>query len=907
MRSIRDISLAAGQSFSPGDEKVVPGPVRGNRCQRWRTLRGLSIIDGMPVPLLDVPVSLTWWDLVLILVVGVQTTVVAYVATPRMKSIFLTLPFPFTVVTLSVGLPMDAANVLALFVLFLYIHLIRALHVFVGVPIVPAIVLGLAFYCTVSWIAVPYVPAGNQVFWWVGVITMAVGAALFFGTSARAERVHRTRFPIWQKLPIVLCVVLLLIIIKDQLHGFATLFPLVGVVGAYEARHCLWTMTRTIPILMMTMVPLMAVTYLTQEGFGLGGGLLIGWIAFLVFIVPIMRWQWMRWPRATVAVLTVLALSSSAHAEAIDLHGPDVYRGHGLGIHDELKYGSDFTHFEYVNPDAPKGGEVRLSNVGTFDSLNPFILKGVAAAGTSSLIYSRLCTKALDEPLSEYGQVAETIICPRDRSWIAFQLRPEARWHDGEQVTADDVVFTFYTLIEKGTPFYRRFYADVDTVYAVNDLTVRFDFSTGDNRELPLIIGQLRIFPRHYWESRDFSKTTLEPPLGSGPYRIESVNPGRSITYARIPDHWSEELPVMKGRYNFDHIVYDYYRDDTVSIEAFKAGAYDFRIVSSAREWATAYAHPAVKRGDIVRQQLPHQLIRGMSGFVLNTRKAKFADVRVREALSNAFDFEWTNAILFYGLYTRTQSYFENSELSSAGGPPEGLELAILEEYRGRVPNRVFTESYRAPSTDGDGGIRPFLRRARTLLHDAGWTILDSSLVHEESNEAMEIEFLLRRPSYERVLGPVRLHLQRLGIASTIRTVDASQYWARLQEYDYDVIVWKWNQYVSPGNEQRNYWSSSAAHSPGSRNYSGIADLAVDELVERLVVAQDRTTQIAITKALDRVLLWGHYVIPHWHSTEHCLVYWDKFGCPDTLPRNALGFLSNWWYDAGRAQRLVTD
>jgi microcin C transport system substrate-binding protein len=605
----------------------------------------------------------------------------------------------------------------------------------------------------------------------------------------------------------------------------------------------------------------------------------------------------------TLAALSALAATALCLLTSVGASAEQIYRGHALGIHDEIKYGADFRHFDYVNPDAPKGGELRLARTGTFDSLNPFILKGLAAQG-STFIYNRLCTKSLDEPLTEYGELAESIECPADRSWVAFTLRPEARWHDGKPITADDVVFTFETLISDGTPFYRSFYADVTSVEATDSLRVKFTFANGDNRELPLILGQLRILPRHYWEGREFSKTTLDPPLGSGPYRIDAVDPGRSITYRRVPGNWDEALPVQVGQHNFDVIRYDYYRDETVAIEALKAGEYDFRAGSSAREWSTAYDLDAVTDGRLVKEMVPHQLIRGMSGFVFNTRRGKFADPRIRRALALAFDFEWTNANLFYGLFTRTTSYFENSELAAPGTVPDGLELAILEPYRDRLPAEVFDEIYTAPSTDTATSLRQNLRLARRMLVDAGWRIRDGRLTNGESGEVMTIEFLLVRPSYERVIGAFQDHLRRLGIDSRIRTVDSAQYWNRVQEFDYDIIARSWNQYQSPGNEQRNYWTSTAARSPGSRNYPGIGDPVVDDLVERLIIAQDRRTQVATAQALDRVLLWGHYLVPHWHSRNYRLIYWDKFGRPETLPRNGLGFPATWWIDPLKFSRL---
>jgi len=814
--------------------------------------------------------------------------------TPRLKSIFLTLPLPFTVVALSVGLPMDAANVLSMALLFGYIHTIRWLHDRLHMPIVAAIGLALGGYSVAGWLAAGVAPSGDGPFWMATTVALVTGGYLLRHNAPRAERAHRTQLPVWQKLPAVCLVVSLLILLKSELGGFAALFPLVSVVGAYETRHSLWTMSLTIPMLMLTMVPLMAVAYATQSWLGLGGGLLAGWAVFLVIYLPLTRWQWRRWPPPLAAVLLIALLPAVASAEPL----------HAIGIHGDVKYGPDFTHFDYTNPDAPKGGEARLAVVGTFDSLNPFILKGVSAAGTT-MIYTRLCSKAQDEPLSEYGHLAHSMDLAPDRSSITFFLRPEARWHDGVAITADDVVFAFYALVRGGIPFYRAFYADVDTVIAVDDHVVRFELAATDNRELPVVLGQLRALPKHYWESRDFTATTLDPPLGSGPYRIESVDPGRAIIYARVAGNWDEALPVRRGQHNFDRISFDYYRDDTVALEALKAGEYDFRVVGTAREWATAYDHPAVEDGRLVLAEIPNRRIRGMSGFVFNTRRAKFSDPRVRRALAYAFDFEWTNATLFHGFYTRTQSNFANSELASLG-LPDGRELAILESYREQLPEEVFTQSYRAPSTNADsvtgeaGSLRTNLRIARHMLREAGWTIDDGRLVHDVTGERMEIEFLLARPSYERVIGPMQLHLHRLGITSTIRTVDASQYWNRLQAFDYDMVARSWNQYLSPGNEQRNYWSSSSADAAGSRNYAGIRNPVVDDLVERLIAAQTRPEQIATARALDRVLLWGHYLIPNWHTDLHRLAYWGKFARPAVVPLISLGFLETWWVEPDR-------
>ncbi len=598
-------------------------------------------------------------------------------------------------------------------------------------------------------------------------------------------------------------------------------------------------------------------------------------------------------------ILLAALWTGAAYAQST----PTVHTTHSLTLYGQPHYGNDFTHFNYTNPDAPKGGQIRLGSMGTYDNLNPFILKGVTAAG-ALLIYNRLCTKSQDEPFTEYGQLARQMQMPEDRSWVVFELRTEARWHDGQPVTAEDVVFSFNTLIEKGIPFYRSFYADVSQVEALDNYRVKFSLKEGTNREMPLIIGQMRVLPKHYWQDRDFSATTLEPPLGSGPYKIAELEAGRSITYERVKDYWGRDLPVHKGRHNFDRIRYEYYRDATVAIEAFKSGEYDFRSLGNSKEWATGYEDFApLAEGRLVKEMVPHQLIRGMQGFCFNTRRSKFADAQVRHALAYAYDFEWTNQNLYYGLFTRSRSYWGNSDLGSSG-LPQGRELEILEAYRGQIPDEIFTEVYAPPNTDGSGNIRANLRTAKKLLQEAGWHIEDGALKNAETGESMRIEFLLASSSYERVLGPMIQNLERLGIKATLRTVDSAQYQNRVQDYDFDVIVASWRQTLSPGNEQRNFWSSAAAEAPGSRNYAGINNAVIDELIEQQIAAPDRTTQVALTRALDRVLLWGHYVIPGSHSRAYRLAYWNKFSRPPQLPKNGLGFPDTWWWDAAKAEKL---
>ena len=575
---------------------------------------------------------------------------------------------------------------------------------------------------------------------------------------------------------------------------------------------------------------------------------------------------------------------------------------HAIAMHGEPKYGPDFKHFEYADPGAPKGGHVRLAAIGTFDNLNPYILKGVAAAGLGGL-FETLLTSSDDEAFTEYGLLAESIEVPDDRSWAAFTLRPEARWHDGRPVTPEDVIWSLQALKTKGRPFYRFYFANVAKVEKTGPRKVRFTFSGEENRELPLIVGQLPVLPRHYWEGRQFDKTILEPPLGSGPYRVRSLDPGRSITYERVEDYWGAGIPVNKGRNNFDTIRYDYYRDTTVALVAFKSGDYDFRLENTSKDWATAYDAPPVRQGLIKKEEVRHQRPTGMQAFVFNTRRDLFRDPRVRRALAFAFDFEWSNKNLFYGQYTRTESYFSNSELASTGLPGPG-ELKILEPLRGQIPDRVFTETYKPPSSDASGNIRRNLRQGLRLLKQAGWVFKDRKLVNAETGRHFSFEILLSQPVWERIALPFGKNLERLGIEARVRTVDAAQYQKRTEDFDFDMTVDAFGQSLSPGNEQRDLWGSEAAARQGSRNTIGIKDKAVDRLIELVISAPDRDSLIVRTRALDRVLLWGHYLIPHWHIQSFRVAYWDKFGRPPTTPKYALGF-DAWWIDAAKAEALA--
>ena len=584
---------------------------------------------------------------------------------------------------------------------------------------------------------------------------------------------------------------------------------------------------------------------------------------------------------------------------------------HATAIRETPRYPVGFSHYDHVDPNARKGGTVHQASVGsTFDSLNPFIVKGNPAIGLG-LLFDTLTEDSPDEATASYGLVAEWIEVADDGSWTTFWLRPEARFHDGSPVTPADVAFSLEILKTKGHPFYRGYYEDVRAAEPVEGDTpagprqgVRFSFREGVNQELPSILGQLRVLSKADWQGKDFGETTLDPPLGSGPYVIEegSIDPGRSIVYRRNPDYWARDLAVNVGRHNFGRIRYDYYRDATVAVEALKAGEYDFRRETSSKRWATGYDGPALEAGMLRQELLAHRLPAGMQSFVFNTRREKFRDPRVREALGYAFDFEWTNRQLFYGQYERSTSYFSNSELASSGRPSEA-ELAILEPYRGRVPERVFTAAYEPPRTDGPGGFRQNLRRARALLREAGWTVQDGRLVETSTGTEMEFEILLVNPDFERVALPFGKNLERLGARMTVRTVDPAQYNRRVSDFDFDMVVGSFGITLSPGNEQRDYWSTVAADLPGSGNLAGVRDPVVDELVELVISAPGRRELIDRSRALDRVLLWSHYVIPNWHLNAFRIASWDIFGRPEKTPGFSLGF-DTWWIDEEKAARV---
>lgn len=582
-----------------------------------------------------------------------------------------------------------------------------------------------------------------------------------------------------------------------------------------------------------------------------------------------------------VALVLGLAAAGSAWAEP----------QHAVALYGEPKYGPDFTHFEYVNPGAPKGGKATMAAIGSFDTLNPYTIKGVPAAGLS-LTYDTLTTGSADESSVEYGLLAESIEVPEDRSWTAFTLRPEAKWHDGRPVTAEDVVFSFKTLTESH-PFYKGYYAPIDKVEAEGERRVRFTFKPGDNHELPLIIGQMPVLPKHYWQGRTFTQATLEPPLGSGPYRIASVDPGRGIVYERVADYWGKDLAVNRGRYNFATLAYDYYRDSTVALQAFRGGLVDFRQENSAKTWATGYDFPAVKEGKVKVEEIPHKIPAGLQGYVFNTRRTVFADPKVRWAIAHALDFEWANETLFHGAYKRTDSYFENSDLQ-AEGLPGPRELKLLEPLRDKVPPEVFTKRYEPSKSEGPQGMRKNLLEAKRLLDEAGWVVKNGVRVDSRTGRPLAFEILLDEPTFERITLPFIENLKRLGIQASLRTVDSTQYQNRVRDFDFDMVVGIWPQSLSPGNEQRDFFGSESADRPGSRNLAGVRNPAVDQLIDAIVRAGTKEDLHAAVAALDRVLLWNHYAIPHWYNGTFRIAYWTRLKRPPTVPPYSLAF-DAWW------------
>lgn len=600
-------------------------------------------------------------------------------------------------------------------------------------------------------------------------------------------------------------------------------------------------------------------------------------------------------PLASLAAACMVILPAIAKAED---------QQHGLSAFGELKYGVDFKHFDYVNPNAPVGG--RISMIGTagritFDSFNNFIIKGDAAQGLAYL-YDSLMVRAWDEPDAVYGLVAQSASVSDDGRVAIFSLRPEAKFADGTPVTADDLVFTLNTLKEKAHPRFRLSLRDVEKAEALDPATVRYTFKGQSLRDLPLLVATLPILPKAWYASRAFEKTTLEPPLSSGPYKIDKFKQGTFVTYQRRDDYWGWHLPVNVGRFNFQELRYEYFKDRVAELEALKAGAFDLREEFTSRDWATAYDIAQVRSGKLVKTEMPDLLPSGTQGYFLNLRLPKFQDVRVRKALDYAFDFEWTRRNIFYGAYERTASYFENSDMKAVG-PPSSDELVLLEPFRDQLPKEVFDEPYTPPVSDGSGQDRRNLREAGELFREAGYSLKSRKLVDKSGNQ-FSIEFLIYSPSFERVIAPYVKNLKLLGIDATIRRVDPAQYERRMKSFDFDAIVQRYVLRMTPGPELRNFWGSKAAHFSGSYNLSGIQDPVIDALIEKALAAHSRKELVTATRALDRVLRSGHYWVSHWHNKSHRMAFWNKFSWPQTQPKYNRGVIETWWYDAEKAAEL---
>jgi len=580
---------------------------------------------------------------------------------------------------------------------------------------------------------------------------------------------------------------------------------------------------------------------------------------------------------------------------------PLTTRSHGISLYGDLKYGPDFHHFDYVNPDAPKGGKLLQSSIVAFDTLNPFTLKGNAAAGIG-LIYDSLMVSSADEPSSMYGLIAREIELPQDRSFAIFHLDPRAKFQDGSDITAEDVKFSYEILLEKGSPVYRQVFSQIEGAEIIDELTVKFTFKPGNNRETPLTVAGISIMPKKFWDGKDFAKTTFEIPVGSGAYKVASIEAGRRITYERDPNYWAANLPVNRGQNNFDTIQYDTYLDPEVQRQAFLAGEYMIRSEHSSRDWNTAYNTPAVERGDIQKEFMPDNLPVGMQAYVMNNRLPIFSDQRVRRALQYGFDFQWLNRAMFYGAYSRTDSFFVNSELA-ATGIPTGDELALLEPYRDQLPARLFTEPYTLPDFDAPNGRREALREAMTLLNEAGWEVRDKVLVNKETGQPFRFELIIRQPGLEKIALVVKSRLKQLGVEMDIRLIDTGQWVNRIQAFDFEVTTFWWQQSLTPGNEQRVFWSSEAADQPGSRNFAGIKNPVVDAMIENITSANSWEELVAATRALDRVLLWGDYVIPQYYLGGDRMVWWNIFGRPDEVPLQGMSVM-RWWIDPDKAAKL---
>ncbi len=612
------------------------------------------------------------------------------------------------------------------------------------------------------------------------------------------------------------------------------------------------------------------------------------------------------------SLLKIAGLSPLAKIAGIQIaHAEDREFKHALTLFSDIKYGSDFKHFDYVNPQAPKGGRVRFGVVGSFDSLNPYSFKGETGPAATN---ETLLTSSLDEPSTEYGLVASAVWHPEDRSQVVYRLRPEARFHDGKPMTPDDVIWSMEALRDSH-PFYNSYYKNITKTEQTGEHEVTFSFAEAGNRELPLITGQLPVLPKHWWtgtdnngKPRNIKETSLEAPLSSGAYKAAEVKTGVSVKLKRVDDYWGKDLPVNIGTDNFDEIEYIYFRDANVAFEAFKSDQFDWRTETSSKMWATGYDFPAIKLGRAVQEKIQLKQIEGMQSWALNIRRDKFRDARVRRALNYAFDFEWSNTNLFYGQYTRSRSFFNNSEMEAKGLPGPD-ELAILEPLKDQVPPEVFTAEYANPVNNTPQDRRKNLREASRLLGEAGWKVTQDgskSVLKNDKGERFTVEFMLDSPLFERIALPYQQQLELLGIGVTIKTIDSAQAERRTQTFDFDIVVGSWGQSLSPGNEQRDFWGSAAAGKNGSRNYVGIKNPAVDHIVDKIIFAKDRPALITACKALDRVLLWNHYVVPMWFIAYERTARWDRFGRPEKLPDYSTGFPTTWWWDEEKAKKVAT-
>ncbi len=616
-----------------------------------------------------------------------------------------------------------------------------------------------------------------------------------------------------------------------------------------------------------------------------------------------------------IALVVFALLLAAAQAPTVSAQDEDVPWVHGMAMHGETKYGPDFENLEYANPDAPKGGEITLRAVGTFNSFNPYILEGDSfwtSFGGARRFIETLTDQTLDEPFSQYCLLCETMQVPEDRTWVAFRMRDEARWSDGTPVTADDVIFSYEIIQEKGHPFYQDYWGSIVEAIKVDDMTVRFNFDPEEktNRELPLIAGQMPVFQKAWWEGKEFDVPTLDVPVSSGPYFIVDVQPGSSFTFEKNPDYWGSDIPLNKGSFNFDRIRVDYYRDETVALEAFKSGEYDWQYENNSKNWATGYDFPAVEEGLVTKENIPNERVNGMQGFFYNQRRAIFEDALVRQALVYAFDFEWSNKNLFYDQYTRTKSYWDNSSLAAPAGPPTGAMAAYLEEYAGELPEGVFEDNWTPPSTGGtEDGLRANIAEGIVLLEEAGWIINEETgLVENEAGEPLEFEILLSSPAWERITQPYIENLARMGVTASMNVVDSSQYQTLMEDFDFDMTVVNRGMSPSPGNEQRNYWTCESAETLGSQNYWGLCNPAIDELVENIVQATDRDDLEAATQAVDRALQWQFLCVPHWHIRSERIAYWNVLERPEISPIYGVDF-NTWWYaqDSAEAVRAAQE